>query len=695
LCQTKKFLNSYSLWHMLPTTRQLFTFRKTILSVMFVVVLFGLCFSGVPDVLATAQTDSFGVIGLDTTTGLSGMDIRITIARIIRAAFAFLGTIALVLVLYGGYTIMTSAGAEDKVTNGKKILINATIGLAIILSAFAIVQFVISRLDAATRDGFGTGVSGIGSGIQRNTFAGSGALGRVIRDHYPVRNQRGVVRNTKIAITFNEPVDPSSVIVDWNRNNIIGDCINLGTPTFDWGVDCDRANTSSVKLSRKGTPTTTIEMATLATYEDGGAVMNYTFRPIELLGDSTGDVGYNVNLTSAIRKGVLGQVVDIVSAFFGLTSQRYEWFFETSTLLDVTPPTVESKYPSGGGAVPRNTILQITFSEPVDPSLVQGKVDLFSAFTNIIFSDTSVTGEWKLTNGYRTVEFVSDIPCGQNSCGDTRYCILVNCTPRLVGGTCIDSHNLLLRTANLISPSSFESIPGSGIMDMAGNALDGDADGRTDGKPTPLPDLRQIRLPPNGVAPYESQADNHFWMFSVSNIIDDRVPYVEQMFPGIDEEGVPSEAPMKISFSMPMWYRTFGGVTLEEWWGANVQDDVEPIWYMRNASSSETRTELFISHREFGPNDEDAYYFTGVSSTVRAINQDCLYPGRGPNGNKNSSPVCNYQLSASGVVTVNTGCTAVGILPSIDTSCVQSDEAGQIVTSSIRGCERYMRNISQ
>lgn len=82
-------------------------------------------------------------------TGLVDTDIRIIIARIINVALGLLGIVALVLVIWGGYEYMTAAGDEEQIGKAKKILLNAGIGLAIILSAYAITQFVISKLTDA------------------------------------------------------------------------------------------------------------------------------------------------------------------------------------------------------------------------------------------------------------------------------------------------------------------------------------------------------------------------------------------------------------------------------------------------------------------------------------------------------------------------------------------------------------------
>lgn len=106
-----------------------------------------------------AQGDTFGLQEVGQTVELGGDDIRVTIARILRAALGLLGIIAIGIVLYGGFVYMTSGGAEDKIATAKKILINGGIGLVIILSAFSITQFILTKLGQAT------GILGDGSSL--------------------------------------------------------------------------------------------------------------------------------------------------------------------------------------------------------------------------------------------------------------------------------------------------------------------------------------------------------------------------------------------------------------------------------------------------------------------------------------------------------------------------------------------------
>jgi hypothetical protein len=97
--------------------------------------------------------DTFGVGQISDTVSLGKEDIRVTIAKILRTALGLLGVIALGIVLYGGFLWMTAGGDEEKVGTAKKILVNGVIGLAIILSAFSITMFVLSKLSEVTGSG--------------------------------------------------------------------------------------------------------------------------------------------------------------------------------------------------------------------------------------------------------------------------------------------------------------------------------------------------------------------------------------------------------------------------------------------------------------------------------------------------------------------------------------------------------------
>jgi len=111
-----------------------------------------------------AATPAFAQVGTNNTikdsselgieygayTGLTSGDVRATIANIIRIAMSLLGIVAVVIILIGGFTWMTAGGNDEKVGEAKKWIFAGVIGLAIILSAYAIATFVIDSLVSAT-----------------------------------------------------------------------------------------------------------------------------------------------------------------------------------------------------------------------------------------------------------------------------------------------------------------------------------------------------------------------------------------------------------------------------------------------------------------------------------------------------------------------------------------------------------------
>jgi len=99
---------------------------------------------------ALAQAPDLG-LNYATAIGLGTKDIRETVAGIIKTFMGLLGIIAVCLILYGGFKYMTSQGEQAKVDEAKKIIISGVIGLAIILSAYAIATFVINAIQAGAQ----------------------------------------------------------------------------------------------------------------------------------------------------------------------------------------------------------------------------------------------------------------------------------------------------------------------------------------------------------------------------------------------------------------------------------------------------------------------------------------------------------------------------------------------------------------
>lgn len=70
---------------------------------------------------------------------------------IVNIVVSIVGVLAVIMLVYGGAMWLTSAGNEEKIKKARGLILNAVIGLAIILMAFTISSFVLRSLTKATQ----------------------------------------------------------------------------------------------------------------------------------------------------------------------------------------------------------------------------------------------------------------------------------------------------------------------------------------------------------------------------------------------------------------------------------------------------------------------------------------------------------------------------------------------------------------
>ena len=75
-------------------------------------------------------------------------DIRVLLGNIIAGAMGIVGSVVLVVFIYGGFLWLTSAGNTERVAKGTNTMLWAAIGLFLIFGAYAILGLVLKAIGA-------------------------------------------------------------------------------------------------------------------------------------------------------------------------------------------------------------------------------------------------------------------------------------------------------------------------------------------------------------------------------------------------------------------------------------------------------------------------------------------------------------------------------------------------------------------
>jgi len=94
-------------------------------------------------------------IGVAAGYGSEERNLTVFIGNLIRIVLGFVGMIFLVLIIWAGIQWMMSGGNEQSIEQAKKRIINATIGLTVIILAYSIASFVVGSLEQAAGGGAG------------------------------------------------------------------------------------------------------------------------------------------------------------------------------------------------------------------------------------------------------------------------------------------------------------------------------------------------------------------------------------------------------------------------------------------------------------------------------------------------------------------------------------------------------------
>jgi cysteine-rich repeat protein len=293
---------------------------------------------------ALAQSPDLG-LGYATAIGLTTADIRTTIARIISYFLGFLGIIAVGIMLYAGFLWMTAGGSEEKISTAKKWMINGTIGLVIIMSAFAITQFVFRAITG--EDGLGGSGSGGGcppgqtcGGLGGGGFGGFKVSG--ISPSGPGPSSGGWPKNFGITVVFNTAVSTASITP---ANLEVRKC----NARLDGGGDPQPFSQAACSTTVAGT----------LDVQSNKVIFKPSGTPGDFPTDFEGDFWYTIRakggaITDALGRTLLcpflppGPAGDISSP--QAQSDLCDRAIAFNMLRDVTPPTVSVDSPSASPA---------------------------------------------------------------------------------------------------------------------------------------------------------------------------------------------------------------------------------------------------------------------------------------------------------------------------------------------------------
>ncbi|MFH1947319.1 MAG: hypothetical protein ABIJ23_04145 [Candidatus Magasanikbacteria bacterium] len=105
--------------------------------------------TSVPASGATAGTGgSTAPAPVKLTNPLTTTDIRVLLGKIITVGMGILGSVTLLVFVFGGFTWLTSAGSAEKVKKGTQTMVWAVVGLFLIFGSYGIMGLVLESIDA-------------------------------------------------------------------------------------------------------------------------------------------------------------------------------------------------------------------------------------------------------------------------------------------------------------------------------------------------------------------------------------------------------------------------------------------------------------------------------------------------------------------------------------------------------------------
>ncbi len=338
---------------------------------------------------------------------------------------------------------------------------------------------------------------------------------------------------------------------------------------------------------------------------------------------------------------------------------------------------------------PMNSAIQINFSEAINPLTISGSAGEVDKYIRVVNANASSSpagtvcsnnadcrsykcennscvgnylgGNFMVSNGYRTVEFLSDRECGLNGCGEKIYCLPANshlsvelmaadlktcnsdidcaayspfkaCSPTLLGyKTCQNPDHKNYPTANLGNLD--------GIVDAAANSFDGDRSSFADGPLSFYNDNYSATSTVN-----VGGQDKYKWSFYINDQIMLNPPQITAVKPIQGEGSVNLADPVEVDFNALMLNSTLrtgsamvkSGTSTAEHKLINLHSSsLVPLGYWVLNDNIDTppldgEPDLTIAKIWHSPFPQSITFKAQVGSGVKDIYQNCFKPSIGP-----------------------------------------------------------------
>ncbi|MFA5050564.1 MAG: Ig-like domain-containing protein [Patescibacteria group bacterium] len=349
-------------------------FKKNIfLGFLCLLMASGFLFFVLNPALTNAQEMNNGLENFRTHATYGNTDLPSAMGNIMRIVLGVLGLAAAVIIIMGGFRWMTSGGDETKIAGAKKLMIAGIIGILIIVLAYAIASFIMSKLSEVTEPS----TYCVGSKCCKPDSCCGNGIGMKFDENcectIPAEDTCYFSSDSmSLLLKSGEAAFSTENIVE-NPNAKVYRCSKI-KPVFNHNLNSNEVNAVITDETLKVVKATDADKKAIeGTWKISGSSVLFTPKTIW---DS--DTKYNVIVPKSIKDTYIPSL-----PLYGCSNgfnPKYHcsknadtviWDFETNNIVDTEAPYLNKTYPTIDSAKPnqwvsRAPIIDLNFNESID-----------------------------------------------------------------------------------------------------------------------------------------------------------------------------------------------------------------------------------------------------------------------------------------------------------------------------------------